>query len=57
MEVIEAAKYSLSEDSCNQQYEKHVETSQDLQCPECGNTGYMASGCFMCPYCGYSPCG
>jgi hypothetical protein len=30
---------------------------QSLQCPECGNQGYKVTGCFVCPHCGYSPCG
>jgi hypothetical protein len=34
-----------------------VPRTSGLECPECGNEGYMVSGCFLCPHCGYSPCG
>ena len=57
MESISNAVCPRQEDRRESNPNPHIRESQDLQCPECGHEGYMASGCFMCPYCGYSPCG
>ena len=57
MEAIENTKCILPADDRKPEPRERIGTAHDLQCPECGNTGYMASGCFMCPCCGYSPCG
>jgi len=31
--------------------------NQKLSCPQCSSTMIAASGCFICPKCGYSSCG
>ena len=58
MEAIENTNCTLPVDDRKHEPREQIGTSQDLQCPECGNTGYMASGCFYMPmFAGTVPCG